>query len=195
MAAATAVTAAHQQGARIIFIDETTFTSQTILEKAWAHKDAPMAVTDRQLKSGRLNLIMAVSEDRGIDDWYTTFENLGSGFTITLLESIAANNSGWVVVFLDNAAFHRSKRVGERAAELGIQLVFNAAYSPAYNPIELEFGPLKHYYKCERLRSMYDQKNNLQNQLVYAAIEKLNKQGIMNTCTRGLQKLKGLIAT
>lgn len=152
MAAATAVTAAHRHGARIILIDETTFTSQAILGKASAHKDAPMAVTDRQLKSGRLNLIMAISEDRGIDDWYTTFENLGSGFTITLLESIAANNSGPVVVFLDNSAFHRSKRVGERAAELGIQLVFNAAYSHAYNPIALVFGPLKHYYKCERLR-------------------------------------------
>lgn len=150
MAAATAVTAAHQHGARIIFIDETTFTSQTILEKAWAHKDAPMAVTDRQLKSGRLSLIMAISEDRGIDDSYTTFENLGSGFTITLLESIAANNSGPVVVFLDNAAFHRSKRVGERAAELGIQLVFNAAYSPAYNPIESWKDYLTMTWPCNR---------------------------------------------
>lgn len=42
---------------------------------------------------------------------------------------------------------------------------------------------------------MYDQKNNLQNQLVYTVIEKLNKQGIMNTCTRSLKILKDFIAT
>ena len=69
-------------------------------------------------------------------------------------------------MFCDNASFHKSKRVGSRALKLGNQLVFNVAYSPVYNPIELVFGPLKHYFKCKRLRSMNDQKKNLKIKLV-----------------------------
>ena len=155
MAAATRILAAREAGIRIVFIDETTFTSQTIASKAWAHRDAPIGLSDKSLKCGRLNMLMGVSEDRGIDSWMTTTNNLSSDFTIEFLENIAASNCGKVLFFLDNASFHRAKRVGIRAAELGIELLFNAAYSPAYNPIELAFGPIKHYYKQERLRLLH----------------------------------------
>jgi hypothetical protein len=135
-------------------MDETTFTSQTIATKAWAHKDAPIGLSDKQLKCGRLNMLMGISEDRGIDSWMTTTSNLSSDFTIQFLEDIVASNSKKVLCFLDNASFHRSRRVGIRAVELGIELVFNATYSPAYKPIELAFGPIKHYYKQERLGAL-----------------------------------------
>jgi len=151
MAAANRVIAARNAGVRIIFMDETTFTSQTIATKAWANKEAPIGLCDKQLKCGRLNMLMGISEDRGIDSWMTTTSNLSSDFTIQFLEDNAASNSKKVLCFLDNAFFHRSRRIGIRAAELSIELVFNTAYSPAYNPIELAFGPIKHYYKQERL--------------------------------------------
>jgi hypothetical protein len=49
---------------------------------------------------------MVVFDDRGVDDWMTTTENLSSNFTIAFLESISESNSGPVVVFLDNAYFN-----------------------------------------------------------------------------------------
>lgn len=50
---------------------------------------------------------MAVSEDKDIDYCLSTSDYLRSTFTIKLLEDIAANNSKQVMVFLDNASFHR----------------------------------------------------------------------------------------
>lgn len=73
---------------------------------------------------------MAISSNRGIDDWMFTEENLSNEFIVRFLESIKESNCGPVVVFLYNASYHRSKRTVKRAFELGIQLVFNAAYSP-----------------------------------------------------------------
>ncbi len=131
MAAANRVIAARNAGVRIIFMNETTITSQTIATKAWAHKDAPIGLGDKQLKCGRLNMLMEISEDRGIDSWMITTSNLSSDFTIQFLEDIAASNSTKFLCFLDNASFHHSRRVGIRAAELGIELGFNTAYSPA----------------------------------------------------------------
>ena len=37
---------------------------------------------------------MAVSEDRGIEYWFSPSDNLGSTNSIRLLEDIAANNAG-----------------------------------------------------------------------------------------------------
>ena len=122
MVAAKSVTETHKIGIRIIFKDETTFTSQNILDKAWAHKDAAIAVTDKYLKSFRLNLLIAVSEDRGIYDWLTTTDNLSSGFTIRLLESIAESKCG--PVFFFNASFYWSKKVGGTRRRAGNSFCF-----------------------------------------------------------------------
>ena len=41
-----------------------------------------------------------------------------------------------VYVFLDNLPAHHNKEVKETAAELGLELVFNASYYSEVNPIE-----------------------------------------------------------
>ena len=43
------------------------------------------------------------------------------------------------VVFMDNLSVHRSKKVRELMDQLKIEPIFNVAYSPEYNPIELCF--------------------------------------------------------
>ena len=55
-----------------------------------------------------------------------------------LLESVRRwNGDRHVVMVTDNCRVHHSRAVAQRAAELGITLVFNAPYSPDLNPIEL----------------------------------------------------------
>ena len=41
-----------------------------------------------------------------------------------------------IYIFLDNLRVHYSKRVGEYCEQNNIQLIFNAAYSSEYNPVE-----------------------------------------------------------
>ena len=48
-----------------------------------------------------------------------------------------------IVVFLDNARFHRRKHLSVIAAAVGIFLVFLPAYSPDYNCIEKRWANMK----------------------------------------------------
>lgn len=51
------------------------------------------------------------------------------------------------VLVLDNASFHRSKRVEQMCIDAGVKLVFLPPYSPDLNPIEEFFAELKAFIK------------------------------------------------
>ena len=55
---------------------------------------------------------------------------------------------------MDNLSVHRSAEIKERMDELGFGYIFNAAYSPEFNPIETVFSLAKSYIKKERLKSI-----------------------------------------
>jgi len=84
-AAAVAVLEASELGARVLFLDETTFTSQTIANKAWAHRDSSITISGKSLKCTRLNLIIAFSQDRDADDLMSSDKNLYSDFSMEFL--------------------------------------------------------------------------------------------------------------
>ena len=51
---------------------------------------------------------------------------------------------------MDNAKFHKTRKIKEFFQQNpNIILIYNATYSPEYNPIEIIFGVTKHYFKYE----------------------------------------------
>lgn len=50
-------------------------------------------------------------------------------------------------LLLDNARIHHYKKVKKFANENNITLLYNAPYSPLFNPIELIFGEIKKYFR------------------------------------------------
>lgn len=49
------------------------------------------------------------------------------------------------VIIMDNAPFHRKKRLFAIAKRYGVNLLFLPAYSPNFNPIEKSWANLKHW--------------------------------------------------
>ena len=56
-----------------------------------------------------------------------------------------------IALFVDNLSVHRSRIIQERMEELSIPCIFNAAYSPNFNPIENVFALAKRNYKKLRM--------------------------------------------
>jgi transposase len=52
-----------------------------------------------------------------------------------------------VVLFMDNLSVHRCSRSLDEMAKLGFSPIFNTAYSPEHNPIEMIFSKVKHHFK------------------------------------------------
>ena len=59
-----------------------------------------------------------------------------------------------ICVFMDNLSVHRSKKTLQLMDTLGLRYIFNAPYSPDYNPIEFVFSMLKSKYKKLRISSL-----------------------------------------
>ena len=57
-----------------------------------------------------------------------------------LINFVPQNCSNKIVLFLDNSSVHRAKQVKEYCKKKGIKLIFNAPYSPDFNPIENLFN-------------------------------------------------------
>ena len=53
-------------------------------------------------------------------------------------------------LFLDNARIHHACVVKEYIANTTNQLLFNAPYSPEFNPIELVFSKVKNLVKTKK---------------------------------------------
>ena len=52
-----------------------------------------------------------------------------------------------MAIFLDRLSVHRTITVRDTASQLQIPIIFNASYSPNYNPIEGVIGLAKGYIK------------------------------------------------
>jgi transposase len=59
-------------------------------------------------------------------------------------------------LFLDNARIHHSKLVKEYMKLSSNKIIFNAPYSPEYNPIELLFSKLKHLIRKKSNNYIFD---------------------------------------
>ena len=75
--------------------------------------------------------------------------------------SVYANEFKNKIVVQDNARCHHAVLVKETASALNINMKFNPAYSPEFNPIELLFNKVKGQF-----RKM--DHNNLQNDILHA---------------------------
>jgi transposase len=74
-----------------------------------------------------------------------------SDLTYAYFESILPKLRKKSVIIMDNASFHKGKRLKDLFEKYGHQLVFLSTYSPDLNPIENMWGTIKN-----NLRSYYD---------------------------------------
>jgi transposase len=51
------------------------------------------------------------------------------------------------VLVMDSASFHRTERIKQMCADVGVKLVYLPPYSPDLNPIEEFFAELKAFIK------------------------------------------------
>ena len=57
-----------------------------------------------------------------------------------------------IALFMDRLSVHTCRRAKEKMEFLNIRYVYNAAYSPEFNPIEFVFGLVKRNVKTRRLQ-------------------------------------------
>jgi transposase len=117
----------------LFFLDASHFVMGGFAGRVWAvARKYVKTASGRQRYNvlGALNFITKKMEIVANDSYITSTQ------VIEMLEKLALSFKKPIKIILDNARYQRCKIVTDKAAELGIELVFLPAYSPNLNLIE-----------------------------------------------------------
>ena len=135
---------ARKDGYRIVYIDETMFTRQSIPKKEYSLPHENLTIDKQLVNEKTLAVLAGISKEKGIET-YMIFENSVNipKFKEYLLKLRSENGDEKICIFLDNLTTHTSNKSKEEMRNLGFRYIFNVAYAPDYNPIEFLFSKIK----------------------------------------------------
>jgi hypothetical protein len=134
----------------------------------------------------KYNFICAINRNKVVG--YKLYENLKGGLNVDEFNKFVNDNIKGKyknnVILIDNAPFHRNKKIKENIEKYGNKLIHSVAYNPKTNCIEGFFNQLKHYVKLQSPQNYKDL-----NKLIVKIIDKKIKTEHLNNYVDGLYKI------
>ena len=87
-----------------------------------------------------VRLFMAISADHGVVTSWFVKTPFNSDHMVNFLRAISNQTWKKTWIFMDNASYHKSRKTRQELKRIRMQLIYNKAYNPEYNPIENVFG-------------------------------------------------------
>ena len=128
-------------GYKTLFLDEVNFTKLSMMKQEWSNKGTNISVDQKQVYTGYVSVCATICEDTGIEA--LVFQNRAYDrydFIQYLYWLSYINNGQPLAIFMDNLSAHKTAETKLAYQQLVILPIFNLAYSPDYNPIELVFA-------------------------------------------------------
>jgi transposase len=135
---------------RILSYDESGFNNNEKTLYCWCKKGEVVTIPST-LKYTRTNLMLTVSIN-GCVMAQKTRKKVNQDIFLQYLKKLkTCLKKGKIhYLFMDNALFHKTKKIKEFFSSTpNLIPIFNASYSPEYNPIEIIFGLMKRHFKKE----------------------------------------------
>lgn len=127
-----------------IFSDETGIDNNEVVITGWAPKGKRLYAKKRAVRSARLNII-AERNFKGelfaplLFEGYCNADIFAEYLQQVLLSSLKPGQA----LIIDNAAFHKSKKITNLVEQAKCKILYLPPYSPDFNPIEHLWSPLK----------------------------------------------------
>ena len=168
-------------GYKLVYIDETVFTRNTVNKSEWSAKKSNAHVDQNLLNEKPKALLMGISAEEGVEQWRVFAKSVDTKKFLIYLDMVRdANPNKKVALFMDNLNVHRTKAAKMKMEELGIKPIYNIYYQCELNPIESCFSKIKTRFKALRAAKLSRGiKPNLHT-LISQSIKVLEKQYIQN---------------
>lgn len=135
--------------AHLVFVDETGFLLQPLVQRTWALRGQTPTLRHRFRHHQRVSCIggLSLSPQRARVGWYLQFyrdQNIRQEEVVRFLQHLLRHLRGRVVVLWDHSPIHRSRllqRWLRRCRRLHLE--FFPGYAPELNPIEYGWAYLK----------------------------------------------------
>jgi len=144
--------------ALIVYSDETGIDDNEVPKTGWALQGERCYAEKKAERKTRYNITAALNLNSLFAPFL--FEGYSNASTYeTYIEQILAPvlKPGMVVI-IDNASFHKSKKVVELIEAVGCRIIFLPPYSPDFNPIEHWWSAVKNSIRktAEEVKDFYE---------------------------------------
>ena len=164
---------------KVVYCDEIMFTKATAKKRDWSSKGNNTIVAETDYYVDYKAVIGAISKEVGNEVVYVNDKPIKQEDFINFLKILRKRNGERkLVLFMDNLSVHKCKNVRLEMEKLRIQPVYNAIYSPQFNPIEMAFSKVKAAYKKEKLNRLVHGKSLPMDSMIRTAFAKSTKENV-----------------
>ena len=137
-----------EAGTLIVYLDEVMFTIKSINTHAFSNRNQNIAIDFQGINVKTTAVVAAITSEHGLL-YYECFDRSVNIEKFQSYIDHLRNRLGrrQALVFMDNLSVHRAKKTLEHMTARGFTVLFNAAYSPEYMPIESVFSIVKRKFK------------------------------------------------
>ena len=144
--------------ANIVYSDETGIDDNEVVRTGWAPSGERCHAQKKAVRKTRYNITAALNLNALFAPFI--FEGYSNAVVYEAYVEqvlVPALKPGMVVV-IDNASFHKSKKIIKLIKAAKCRIIFLPPYSPDFNPIEHHWTAVKGAIKknCERVKDFYE---------------------------------------
>lgn len=152
--------------ALIVYSDETGIDDNEVPLTGWSPRGERSYATKKAERSARYNITAALHMNQLFAPFLFQGYSTASTYETYIERVLAPSLKPGMVLVIDNARFHKSKKVIDLIEAVGCRIIFLPPYSPDFNPIEHWWSSVKKAIRtaAQGAKDFYD-----------AAVETLHK--------------------
>lgn len=138
------------------YLDESGIDDNEVYHYAWGPKGERIYGLKMGYKNKRLSIISTLNQGKVqapfVFEGYCNTEIICFYIEKILIPTLMPGQ----VIIMDNASFHKSRKIEQLIEEAGCRLLYLPTYSPDLNPIEHFWSPIKSYMRKALPKNNYD---------------------------------------
>lgn len=127
----------------IVYSDETGIDDNEVPNTGWAPRGERCHAVKKAERKTRYNITAAVNLNQLFAPFLFEGYSTASTYEVYIEQVLVPALKPGMVVVIDNASFHKSKKVAELIEAVGCRIIFLPPYSPDFNPIEHWWAAVK----------------------------------------------------
>lgn len=154
----------------IVYSDETGIDDNEVTMRGWSPKGQRCHASKRGFKRTRYNITAALNNNNLFAPFVFEGYSNAAVYETYIQEVLVPELKPGMVIVIDNARFHKSKKVIQLIEEAGCRVLFLPPYSPDLNPIEHHWFAVKNAIRAiaQEISDFYQATVNALGELCHA---------------------------
>lgn len=130
--------------ANIVYSDESGIDDNEAVMTGWSLRGERCHATKKANRTNRYNITAALNKGTLFAPFIFQGYSTQAVYEVYIKKILLPELRPGMVLIIDNASFHKSKKIIKLIESVGCQILFLPPYSPDLNPIEHSWSSIKH---------------------------------------------------